>query len=82
MMHSLAVWAEMEEDKESLRKLGLDEEEIAGYIDFFIENYFRSVNETAEDLRLRVPEVRTCPRSLVRQRVSQRGFLSGMWSIS
>jgi hypothetical protein len=36
----LLVLQEIEKDKKDLRKLGLTEEEIEGYIEFYAENFF------------------------------------------
>lgn len=36
----LETLEEIENEKEELRKLGMSEEDITGYLDFFFNNYF------------------------------------------
>lgn len=40
LARSLLIQQEMEQDKRDLRKLGLTEEEVTGYIEFYLEKWF------------------------------------------
>ena len=65
-MYNLAILAEIEEDKRDLKSMNLSQEEIDGYIDFFIENYFKE-NKTDGNLRLQMQGMRGCSRDLAQE---------------
>ena len=64
-MFYLAILAEMEEDKLELVNLGLSTDEVDGYIDFFIENYFRE-GDINDHSHLRMSRMQKNSRSLVK----------------
>lgn len=56
-MKELALALEILDDCEFLRKQGLSNEEIEGYVDFFYDNFFNKKDYTDGIIRLRVSEM-------------------------
>lgn len=64
MNADLLVQLELQLDIKELKELGLSQEEVEGYLDFFLDNYFPPKKEVKNDLRVHMPEVWTSTRKM------------------
>lgn len=63
-MQEILIQLELQQDIKELKKLGLLEEEIHGYLEFFSDSYFPPKKKVKNDLRISVSKVWTSTRKM------------------